>query len=114
MYKYGAFGEIVRIADGAIITHDPSNMDCAAYLAWLAAGNTPLPYVPDPAEAQAALKAVAQTALDKSDTTLMRCYEAGVAVPAEWATYRGQLRGIVSGNSSATELPVRPEYPAGT
>ena len=62
--------------------------------------------------AQATLKEAAQVALDKSDTTLLRCYEAGVAVPAEWATYRGQLRGIVSGKSAATELPVRPEYPA--
>ena len=83
--------------------------------AWLAEGNTPLPYAPDPAAAQAALKealkASAQSALDKSDTTLLRCYEAGVAVPVEWATYRGQLREIVSGKSSATVLPVRPVYP---
>ena len=79
--------------------------------AWLSEGNTPLPYEPDPAIAQAALRGAAQAALDKSDTTLMRCYEAGLAVPAEWATYRGQLRGIVSGKSLATELPVRPEYP---
>ena len=62
-------------------------------------------------QAQAALKASAQAALDKSDTSLLRCYEAGAAVPAEWATYRGQLREIVSGKSTATGLPVRPEYP---
>ena len=66
------------------------------------------------AQAQAALREAAQAALDKSDTTLLRCYEAGVAVPAEWATYRGQLREIVSGKSSATELPVRPAYPVGS
>ena len=80
------------------------------YLAWLAAGNTPLPYEPPPID----LRPAAQAALDKSDKTMLRCYEAGVAVPAEWATYRGQLREIVSGNSSATELPMRPEYPVGS
>ena len=76
--------------------------------------STPEP-LPDPVAAQAALKealkASAQSTLDKSDTTLLRCYEAGVAVPVEWATYRGQLREIVSGKSSATVLPVRPVYP---
>ena len=34
---------ITRIADGACIPADPTNTDYATYLAWLAAGNTPLP-----------------------------------------------------------------------
>lgn len=34
---------IKRIADGAFIPADPANMDYAAYLAWLDAGNTPEP-----------------------------------------------------------------------
>ena len=79
--------------------------------AWLAKGNTPLPYEPDPEEARAALKASAQSALDKSDITLLRCYERGVSVPTEWADYRAALRLILSGKSEATELPVRPKYP---
>ena len=108
---YTKDGLVYRSHDNAQIPAWTGNSDWDAYQAWLAAGNTPLPYVPDPAEAQAALKAAAQAALDKSDVTLLRCYEAGVAVPAEWATYRGQLRGIVGGTSEATELPVRPEYP---
>ena len=34
---------IVRISDGASIPLDPANTDYQQYLAWLEAGNTPLP-----------------------------------------------------------------------
>ena len=34
---------IQRAADSAFIPFDPENTDYQAYLAWLAAGNTPLP-----------------------------------------------------------------------
>lgn len=108
MYKLDKFGGIIRTMDGASIPCDPANMDYASYLRWEEAGNTPLPYVQPPVD----IRPVAQAALDKSDTTILRCYEAGVAVPVEWATYRGQLREIVSGKSSETELPMRPPYPA--
>ena len=94
--------------DGHCESH---SIDAAIIQAWLAKGNTPLPYEPDSAIEQAALRDTAQAELNKSDTTLLRCYEAGVAVPVEWATYRGQLREIVRGKSSATDLPVRPVYP---
>lgn len=38
---------IRRTADGASIPPDPANIDYAAYLDWLAAGNTPEP-APEP------------------------------------------------------------------
>jgi hypothetical protein len=34
---------IKRLADNAFIPLDPANTDYAAYLAWLAEGNEPLP-----------------------------------------------------------------------
>jgi len=39
---------IVRDADGANIPFDEANTDYQAYLAWVAEGNTPNPYVPPP------------------------------------------------------------------
>ncbi|MTD33668.1 tail fiber assembly protein [Paludibacterium denitrificans] len=58
----------------------------------------------------------ARTALSASDTTLMRCYEAGIALPAEWVAYRKALRAIISAQSGDPTqlLPTRPAYPEGT
>lgn len=58
----------------------------------------------------------AQAALDKSDITILRCFESDVTVPADWREYRAALRGIIvaSENSDALKLPAVPEYPPGT
>ncbi len=64
------------------------------------------------AAAAAALKASAQTALDKSDTTAIRCVKAGVDFPADWQTYVLALRAIIAGGPGP--VPSHPAYPAGT
>ena len=47
MYQLTTGDTIHRLADNAFIPPDPANTDYAAYLEWLAAGNTPEP-APEP------------------------------------------------------------------
>jgi hypothetical protein len=46
-YQLTANTSILRLADNAFIPQDPANTDYAAYLKWVAAGNTPEP-APEP------------------------------------------------------------------
>ena len=87
---------------------------------WAVSAGALVPYTP-PAEAAnaaqlfALLQRVAVRALAASDRTVLRCVENGVTVPPEWVGYRAELRNIVNGtNGSATALPTKPNYPAGT
>lgn len=43
MYQLTPGSSILRLSDNAYIPPDPANTDYAAYLAWLADGNTPEP-----------------------------------------------------------------------
>ena len=74
------------------------------------------PVEPTPIPVVIPLAIQAQTLLDKTDITVLRCYSAGVAVPAEWQAYRVALRAIVTGkDTTSTSLPTAPQtYPAGT
>jgi hypothetical protein len=47
MYQLTTGDSILRLTDNAFIPPDPANVDYAAYLEWLAAGNTPEP-APEP------------------------------------------------------------------
>lgn len=55
---------------------------------------------------QRELTQLAQDALIKSDVLVLRHYEAGETVPAEWVLYREQLREVVRGTRDT--LPAAP------
>lgn len=61
MYKINTSTSITRLIDGASIPADPANTDYAAYLQWLAAGNTPEPAdIPPPPTALEQIRALEQ------------------------------------------------------
>ena len=66
MYKLTNFTSILR-ADGAHIPADPANVDYAAYLRWVAEGNTPEPVdiPPPPTVAQQLARLDADNALSQ-------------------------------------------------
>jgi len=71
---------------------------------------------PSPSQLWLNYQAQAASLLSESDKTILRCFENMVEVPAEWATYRKSLRGIISSVSGdpAQQLPTKPTYPQGT
>jgi hypothetical protein len=60
-YALTSSGAIRRTTDGATIPADPGNRDYADYLAWIAAGNTPQPYVPAPPDPSSAIASSSQS-----------------------------------------------------
>lgn len=62
------------------------------------------------------VRSMAVSALDASDRVILRCAEAGIAVPSSWRNYRVALRVIASSpTGDATQpLPIAPPYPSGT
>lgn len=102
--------EVFPVNPAFVWTGDISGVSPAPQPGWTYNGTTfaaPVAPVVD-------MRPAAQAALDRSDITIIRCYEHAVAVPAVWGTYRTALRAIVAGGATSAALPVQPAYPAGT
>jgi len=66
-YRLTSGTAVIRETDGAAIPADPANADYIAYQTWLAAGNTPDPYVAPPATVPLAVNAMqAKVALSRA------------------------------------------------
>lgn len=87
----------------------------AAHIGWMQSGTDLVPpaVVPAP-RTWADHQLVARGALEASDIVVLRCFEAGVPLPAEWKEYRAALRGIAGSASGDPNwpIPTRPPYPA--
>ena len=73
--------EIKRISDGACIPKDEANNDYAEYLKWIAAGNTPAPYVP-PAIPVEVLRQAEYPPIGDVIDELLKVMETGGMIPA--------------------------------
>ena len=65
---------IQRTTDGAFIPTDPRNVDYQGYLTWVAANNTPDPYVPPPAPTPVCLLWQLQAVLTPAQWTAVQTY----------------------------------------
>ena len=80
------------------IPFDPANTDYAAYLEWVAAGNTPDAQYTDAeiaANTQAETNSTSQAYLDSTDWYITRHAETAVEVPADVITARAAARAAI-------------------
>ena len=92
-YKLNPSGSVTRLSDNASIPADPTNVDYAAYLAWVEAGGVPDPVDPPTA---AEINAPIYAALDEIDRKSIRPAREGdaarlAALEVQAAALRSQL-----------------------
>lgn len=112
--------DITTLFNPALIWSDVTGLVPPPQEGWIATDNNGIwSFSEEPVNSAALWKDYqrdAQSLLDKSDITILRCVENNVAVPSSWATYRANLRTIVSSKTGdpSVALPLHPAYPAGT
>ena len=85
-YTINAHG-VIRTSDRASIPDDERNRDWRAYQDWLAAGNTPAPYVPEPVTIVQVEAERRQAFVTESDPLFFR-WQAGSGVEQAWLDAR--------------------------
>ena len=101
MYQLTNTETIIRLADNAFIPPDPANTDYAAYLAWLADGNTPEPAeVPEPAIPSTVNMYQARIALHQAG--LLATVQAGIGQMSQEAQIKWEFAPTVRREDALT------------
>lgn len=96
-YQLTFGGGVLRLADGMSIPATEDCPDYRTYLAWLAAGNVPLPMAAECAALQASLDDTKhRNFLRQTDWYVIRSLETGVAIPPAVAAARASARACIT------------------
>ena len=84
-------GGVIRDVDGASIPPDDRNRDWCEYLEWVADGNTPTPYTPEPVTVEQVQEQRRQAFVTESDPLFFR-WQAGSDVEQAWLDAREAIQ----------------------
>jgi len=82
---------VIRTSDNASIPNADGNRDWQAYQEWLADGNTPAPYVPEPVTVEQ-VEAQRRQAFQQEADPLFFKWQRGEATEQEWLDKVQQIR----------------------
>lgn len=91
MYKLSGGNSILRLADSASVPNDPANTDYAAYLLWLAEGNTPEPADIPPLLTYSQLRAIEYNLKSIGEQLGMQ-YDDAVNGTSTWVDWQTEIK----------------------